>query len=172
MRLLPVLFVIVTLAASGAPAWAADPKPEIARDVAQPQAQNAVHTLRQIPEACARLEGMFTGQAGEPYVFTVVRTSPQCQPRARFVDAAKARPSASSGWILNDVIRVPNAACPSQQAVVQVWRKPGQAAPPRTDAQGRSRIYLEEQRQAAKSGNLAAVPQFAAHMAVDGKACR
>jgi hypothetical protein len=172
MRLLPVLFAVVTLAAPAARASAADPKPEIARDVAQPQAQNAVHTLRQIPEACARLEGMFTGQAGEPYVFTVVRTSPQCQPRARFVDAAKARPSASSGWILNDVIRVPNAACPSQQAVVQVWRKPGQAAPPRTDAQGRSRIYLEEQRQAAKSGNLAAVPQFAAQMAVDGKACR
>lgn len=171
MRLLPDLLVAVTLVACAAQASAADPKPEIAREVAQPQAQNAVHTLRQIPEACARLEGMFSGQAAEPYVFTVVRTSPQCQPRARFVDAAKARPSASAGWILNDVIRVPNAACPSQQAVVHVWRKPGGAAPPKTDAQGRSRIYLEEQRQAAKSGNLAAVPQYAAQMTVEGRAC-
>lgn len=172
MRLSPVLFAAVTFAAFVAQATAADPKPEIARDAAQPQARNAVHTLRQIPEACARLEGMFTGQAGEPYVFTVVRTSPQCQPRARFVDAAKVKPAVSSGWILNDVIRVPDASCPSQQAVVRVWRKPGQAAPPKTDAQGRSRIYLEEQRQAAKSGNLAAVSQFAAQMAVEGQACR
>jgi hypothetical protein len=49
----------------------------------------AAHTLRQIPEACARLEGVFTGDAAEPYRFSAVRTSEQCQPRARFVDYAK-----------------------------------------------------------------------------------
>ena len=38
----------------------------------------------------------------------------------RLVDAAKARPSVQAGWIFNDVIRVPNAACATQQAVVRV----------------------------------------------------
>ncbi|HEY0505850.1 MAG TPA: hypothetical protein VGD42_20395 [Lysobacter sp.] len=165
MRLLPVL-----LAAFTAQAAAAEPKPEIARGPVQPQAQNAVHTLRQIPEACARLEGMFTGQAADPYAFTVVRISPQCQPRARFVDAAKAKPSIDGGWRLNDLIRVPNAACPSQQAVVRVWRKPAENAP-RLDAQGKSRIYLQESQKAAQSGQLAAVPMFAAQMKVEGPSC-
>lgn len=170
MRLLPVLLAAVTFAAFPTQAPAADPKPEIARGVAQPQAQNAVHTLRQIPEACARLEGMFTGQPGEPYVFTVVRTSPQCQPRARFVDAAKARPSASGGWILNDVIRVPNASCTSQQAVVHVWRKPVDKTP-QLDAQGKARLYLQDSQQQAQAGKLAPVPAYAAQMKVEGAAC-
>lgn len=165
MRLLPVLLAVFT-----AQAIAAEPKPEITRGPVQPQAQNAVHTLRQIPEACARLEGMFTGQAGDPYAFTVVRISPQCQPRARFVDAAKARPSVATGWRLNDLIRVPNAACPSQQAVVHVWRKPVDNAP-QLDAQGKSRIYLQESQQQAQAGKLAAVPMFAAVMEVEGKPC-
>src|SRR3546814_14098461 len=52
-----------------------------------------VHTLRAIPEACARLQGEFTGDAAQPYRFAAVRTSATCQPRARLVDAAKARPS-------------------------------------------------------------------------------
>ena len=76
-----------------APAFAADPAPEITRPAGTPQANGVVHTLRQIPEACARIEGVFTGQAADPYKFSVVRTSPNCQPRARFVDAAKAKPS-------------------------------------------------------------------------------
>jgi len=149
-----------------------DPKPEIKRDAAKPQPQNSVHTLRQIPEACARLEGMFTGQAEDPYTFAVVRISPTCQARARFVDAAKAKPSQATGWKFNDLIRVPNANCPSQQVVVRVWRKPAAVAPPALDAQGKSRIYLEEQKQAAAAGKLAAVPMYAATMAVEGQACR
>jgi len=74
--------LLVACLAIAAPAWAADPKPEIARPAAAPQAVGAVHTLRQIPEACARLEGAFTGDAAQPYRYAPVRTSPQCQPRA------------------------------------------------------------------------------------------
>ncbi|MBU8977730.1 MULTISPECIES: hypothetical protein [unclassified Lysobacter] len=167
MRMSPLLLLMFT-----APALAAGPgaaKPEISRGPVAPQAQNAVHTLRQIPEACARLEGMFTGQAAEPYTFAVVRISPQCQPRARFVDAAKARPE-QNGWVLNDVIRVPNAACPSQQAVVHVWRKPVDKTP-KLDGQGQARIYLKEQSDKAKAGQLDAVPMYAAQMDVEGTSC-
>ena len=166
MRLaLPML-----LAMAATPALAAGPAPEITRDAIQPQAVGAVHTLRQIPEACARIEGVFTGDAAEPYRFAVVRTSPNCQPRARFVDAAQAAPSEEAGWIFNDLIRVPSAGCPTQQAVVRVWRKPV-AQDMALDGQGQSRVYLDEARQAAAGGKLAAIPMFAAAMGVEGKAC-
>jgi hypothetical protein len=150
---------------------ASDPVPEIKRDAATPQAVGALHTLRGIPEACARLEGQFTGDPAQPYRFDVVRTSPNCQARARFVDAAKAKPSTASGWILNDVIRVPSAACPRQQAVVRVWRHPADATPPKLDAQGRSRIYLQESVDKAKANALPPIPMYTASMAVEGKAC-
>lgn len=160
------------LAAGLTPAHAADPAPEITRQAGAAQATNAPHTLRQIPEACARLEGVFTGNGAEPYKFATVRTSAACQPRARFVDFDKAKPSAASGWIFNDLIRVPSASCPGQQAVVRVWRKPaGSATPPKLDAQGRSRLYLTEMQDKAKAGKLDAVPMFAAQMKVEGKAC-
>lgn len=145
--------------------------PEIHRDAAKPQAVGAVHTLRTIPEACARLEGLFTGQAAAPYKFAVVRTSPNCQARARFVDAAKAKPSPASGWKLNDLIRVPNAGCASQQAVVRIWRKAADVGPPQLDAQGRSRIYLKDATARAKAQGTPNVPVYAAAMAVEGKAC-
>ncbi|HVR81459.1 MAG TPA: hypothetical protein VHF02_05210 [Luteimonas sp.] len=166
MRLLAFL-----LAATALPAIAADPTPEIKRDPATPQAVNVAHTLRQIPEACARLEGMFTGDAAQPYKFAVVRTSPNCQARARFVDAAKAKPSAASGWKFNDLIRVPNAACATQLAVVRVWRLPAEVAPPELDAQGRSRIYLKESVERAKARKLPPIPMYAATMAVEGLPC-
>jgi hypothetical protein len=182
MRPLPILHIAAAIAVASLAATVAtsalaaspksEPKPEITREPARPQALNAVHTLRQIPEACARLEGMFTGQAADPYAFAVVRTSETCQPRARFVDAAKAKPSEKGGWKLNDLIRVPSAACGTQFAVVRVWRKPAAVAPPQLDAQGRSRIYLEEARQQAQSGQVAAVTMFAAQMAVEGTPCR
>ena len=151
------------------PLMAAQSVPEIRRDAIKPQAVGAVHTLRTIPEACARMEGVFTGKAAEPYKFAVVRTGANCQARARFVDAAKAKPSDKSGWKLNDLIRVPNAACPSQHAVVRVWRKPADAAPPQLDAQGRSRIYLKDATAKAKAQGASNLPQFAAAMAVEGK---
>ena len=156
-----------------APARAADPAPEIQRAAASPQPVGVVHTLRQIPEACARLEGAFTGDAAQPYRFAPVRTSPQCQPRARFVDFDKARPSVPAGWKLNDIIRVPDGACPSRQAVVRVWRKPGSATPPAADGQGQSRIYLQEaKQQAAAAAQAPSLSLFAATLDVEGKACR
>lgn len=171
MRATP-LIAILALACAAAPGHllAAD-TPEIERAPGAPQAANALHTLRQIPEACARLEGMFTGSAAEPYKFAVVRTSPNCQPRARFVDFDKAKPSAASGWKYNDLIQVPSAACPSQKAMVRVWRKPADVAPPKLDAQGRSRLYLKEMQAAAKQGGYQALPMYAAEMKLEGKAC-
>lgn len=153
------------------PLLAAEPTPEIRRDAIKPQPVGAVHTLRTIPEACARIEGLFTGKVAEPYKFTVVRTSASCQARARFVDAAKARPSEKAGWKFNDLIRVPNATCATQQAVVRIWRKSANAVPPKLDAQGRSRIYLKESVDSARKGDIAAIPVYAAAMAVEGKAC-
>lgn len=152
-------------------ARAADPAPEIKRPPITAQAVGAVHSLRQIPEACARMEGAFTGDPAQPYRYAVVRTSPQCQPRARFVDFAKAQPSEAGGWTFNDVIRVPNAACPTQQAVVRVWRKPLATAKPTLDAQGQARVYLGDAKQSVAAGNVPQVPLYAARMTVEGKAC-
>ena len=151
---------------------AADPAPEIRRDAGVPQAVGVVHALRTIPEACARLQGRFTGNASQPYEFSVARTSERCAPRARIVDAVNAKASAGNGWVLNDVIRVPSAACASRQAVVRVWRKDAKVAPPKLDAQGRSRIYLKDSMDAARAGDLKPVPVFAAAMVVEGLACK
>lgn len=166
MRILSLLLMTAAL-----PALAAGAQPEIARATGTPQAVGAVHTIRAIPEACARLEGMFTSDGAQPYRFTAVKSSPNCQPRARFVDFAKAQPSEAKGWIFNDEIRVPNAACPSQLAVVRVWRRPGAVDPPKLDAQGRSRIYLHEANERAKKEGAPQVPMYAAEMKLQGKAC-
>jgi hypothetical protein len=171
MRPLAILLLATTMAAS-MPASAADPKPEIARDPAPPQKTGVLHGLRTIPEACARLQGEFTGNTAEPYRFAVVRTSAACQPRARIMDAAKTNASAATGWILNDRIRVPSAACATRQAVVTVWRRPAAAKPPALDAQGRARIYLEESMRKARAGELAEIPAYAVSMSLEGAACR
>jgi hypothetical protein len=165
----PFVFLLLAIAL---PAFAADPTPEIKREPAAPQAVGVVHTLRGIPEACARLEGMFTGESSQPYKLAAVRTSPACQARARFVDADKARPSVQDGWIFNDLIRVPNAGCATQQAVVRVWRRPANAVPPKLDGQGRSRIYLQESVAKAKAGTLPPIPMYAATMTLEGLPCR
>lgn len=170
MRAIPL--VATLLLAVCLPLSAADPVPEIKRDPGTPQAVGAVHTLRQIPEACARIEGQFTGRAADPYKFAVVRTSPGCQARARFVDAAQARPTEAAGWKFNDLIRVPSAACATQMATVRIWRKPANATPPKLDPQGRSRIYLKDATDKAKQGDLGAVPMYAASMKVEGTPCR
>ena len=169
MRSAPRTLLLLALAPCLALA-AQDPKPEITRPASMPQAVGQAHTLRTIPEACARIEGQFTGQAADPYKFTLARTSANCQPRARVVSAAKVNPSTKDGWIFNDLIRVPSAACPAQEAVVRVWRKPASAAPPDLDAQGRSRIYLKDATDSAKA-RTPAVPMFAVGMAVEGKPC-
>ena len=157
---------------AAASASAADPKPEIQRALGTAQAVGVAHTLRSIPEACARLEGQFTGSKAKPYKFTAVPTSARCQQRARLVDAVGSKASVATGWVLNDVIRVPSAACPSQQAVVRIWRQAGKVAPPKLDAQGRSRIYLKDGLEAARDGELAAIPVYAAAMTMEGLACK
>ena len=168
MRGTPYLLIALVAAcgaAAGKPAV-----PEIQRPAGAAQAVGVVHSIRTIPEACARLEGVFTGQT-TPYQFKAVRTSASCQPRARWVDAAKIKPSPAAGWVLNDVIHIPSAACPSQQAVVRVWRKPTAIIPPKLDGQGRSRLYLDEATQAAKAKTMPAVAMYAAEMSVEGKGC-
>ena len=171
-RRLPLLgAALAALAAAGAAA-ATDPKPEVQRPPAEPQPVGAAHTLRTIPEACLRLEGRFTGDPGKPYRFESARTSPDCQARARVVDADKARPDAADGWILNDRIRVPQAGCPGLQATVTVWRHPGGAKPPALDAQGRSRIYLKDSLRKACAGRLSALPAYAIATGVEGTPCR
>ena len=164
--------ILAALLTATTAAHAADPAPEIRRAVASPQATGVVHTLRTIPEACARLEGQFTRDAAVPYKFAAVRTSERCAPRAKLVDGANAKASVANGWLLNDVIRVPEAACPSRQAVVRVWRKDIKVAPPKLDAQGRSRIYLKDSMDAARAGDLKPIPVFAAVMTLEGLGCK
>ncbi len=173
MRRIPPFLpaVLAGLLAAGA-ACAAGKDPEVKRAPAAPQAVGVLHALRTIPEACVRLQGRFTGEAAAPYRFEAVRTSAACRARATLEDAAKARPSTASGWILNDRIRVPEAGCPGLQAVATVWRRPAGAAPPVLDAQGRSRIYLEESLRKAEAGKLAALPAYAIATGVEGKPCR
>lgn len=168
MRLATLLLAAVI----AAPAWAADPVPEIKRDPAPPQAVGVLHSLKTIPEACARIQGQFTGDPAQPYKFAIVRTSANCQPRARLVDADQVKPGSEKGWIFNDLIRVPSAACATRQAVVRVWRHPADVAPPELDGQGRSRIYLKESLAKAKAGQLAPVPMYAASMSVEGLPCK
>ena len=163
---------LLLLALAAAPVLATDPVPEVQRPPGAPQPVGAAHTLRTITEACARIEGRFTGEASEPYRYDVVRTSPMCQPRARLVDADKVHPDTATGWIFNDLIRVPSAACPGQQAVLRIWRHPADATPPKLDAQGKSRIYLENSMEQAKAGKLAALPLFTATLKIEGDTCK
>jgi hypothetical protein len=153
-------------------AQAADPMPEVQRDPYPPKRNGEVHTIRIIPEACVYLHGMFTGEKALPYRYGAKRNSARCQPRAQIVDPAKAAPSVASGWILNDIVRIPSAACATQSAVIRVWRKPANNAPPPPDAQGRSRIYLDESKQRAAQGRLAAVTKFAAVLTIEGATCK
>lgn len=152
-------------------ALATAPVPELQRPVGTAQAIGAVHTLRQIPEACVRMEGLYTGQTAQPYRFSLLRSSPTCQPRARYVEFSAAHPSEASGWKLNEIIRVPSAACPTQQVVVSVWRRPLQVQAT-LDGQGQSRIYLNDAKQQATAGKIAPVPLYTAQMVLEGQGCK
>ena len=164
---------LLALSLSLLPAFvlAAPPAPELTRPAGKPQVVGVVHTVRGIPEACARFEGQFTGDDAAPYRLTPVKTHPQCQPRARLVAFDQAKPSLKSGWKLNERIVVTREGCPAQQAVLQVWRKPGAAAPPTLDAQGRSRIYLEEAKAQAQAKPGAGMSLFAVDLQVAKGAC-
>ncbi|MGB3392389.1 MAG: hypothetical protein WA956_01345 [Stenotrophomonas sp.] len=152
------------------PLAAAAHEPEIQRPPATAQAVGALHTVRQVPEACIRIEGRFSGRGDAPYDMRLVRTGRQCQPRATWLDFAEVTPG-EGGWKLNDRIRVPAADCPGQQAVVEVWRRQAEQ-PLARDGQGQVRVYLGEARQQADAGRLAALPAFAVKMAVQGTPCR
>lgn len=151
-------------------AHAGGQQPEIKRPVGKAQAVGALHTLRVIPEACMRIQGKFTGDAAKPYDFAAVPTGTRCQPRAKLVDAASVKPQGKSGWVYSDEVRVPSAACPSQQAVVRLWRSTARAAPPKLDAQGRSRLYVKDSM--AGKADAASLPTYAIEMGVAGKACK
>ena len=151
----------------------AQEKPELHRDRGTPQAVGVRHTLRNIPEACARIEGVFTGKPASPYLSEVVNTNPACHPRVRLRDASDAKPTKAGGWIFNDMIQVPSAECPSQVAVVRIWRKPSATAvPPKLDAQGRARVYIGGAEDTLKSHGIDQLPQYAIATNVEGKACK
>ncbi len=150
----------------------ADAAPEIQRPTLEPQRDGAPFILRVIPEACARLEGTFTGDPARPFSMRAQPTRSGCQPRAQLVDAASARPSAKTGWILNDRIRVPSARCPTQMAVVEIWRDGKSNTVPSRDAQGRVRIYLHDALSAGSRGQTPALPRFATRLTMQGAACR
>lgn len=164
-------FPLMLLAALPATVFAATAKPEIERPAAGAQADGAVHTVRQIPEACTRIEGRFTGDAAAPYDMQLLRTSPQCQPRAAFLDSAKVNPGEATGWKLNELVRIPSATCSTQRALIEVWRKPaGQQVT--LDGQGQNRVYLEDAKAQAAAGRLAALPAYSARLKIEGAACR
>ncbi|AKC86235.1 hypothetical protein [Pseudoxanthomonas suwonensis] len=165
-----LLAVLVAVAAVAAPLLAQPDTPERER-TGTPQAVGAVHTVRTIPEACTRLEGVFTGDRAQPYRLDAVRTAPACQPRARYVDFAEAAPSESQGWVLKDAIRIPDASCPSRQAVVRVWHQPVEQTLER-DGQGQVRIYLQDAQKQAAAGDMRPLPQFGAQLEVEGTPCR
>ena len=156
--------------ADAAKSQAPEAQPEIQREIGQAQAVGQVHTLRNIPEACVHFEGQFTGNKAAPYRF---ESSPRerCEPRAKFVasSALKKPPSVATGWILNDVIRVPNAACPTQQAALSIWRRQVDPTKITLDAQGRMRIYMKDGNVTSPTGEKAkAVGLYTATLAVSG----
>ena len=143
---------------------------EIQRPPATAQAVGTLHTVRQVPEACTRIEGRFTGHGDAPYDMQLLRTGAQCQPRAAWLDFAQVTPD-ENGWKLNDRIRIPAADCPGQQAVVEVWRRPV-VQPLTRDGQGKVRVYLGDAKQQAEAGQLAELPAYAVRMEVQGQPCR
>ena len=173
MRLLRFA-ILIPLAALSASVHAAGPQPEIQRASFPAQAPGKVHTIRIIPEVCAYLQGSFAidsaAHSSTPYRYGAARTGKRCQPRARLADPAITNPSIEAGWILNDLIRIPNAACPAQQAVIRVWRKPANNAP-QLDGEGRPRIYLEDAKRQAAAGKIAPLPQYAAVLVMEGRGC-
>ena len=149
---------------------AAVAQPEIQREISQPQAVGQLHTLRNIPEACVRLQGQFTGDAAAPYRLEIVPRD-RCAPRAKYVEAnaLEKPPSTGGGWILNDLIRVPNAACPNQQAALSVWRHPVDPTKIALDGQGRMRMYMQDGNITTPSGEKArAITMYTATLKVSG----
>jgi len=173
-RLLP-RFVVCCLPVLASTAWpvvfaASLSTPEVRRDGPLPaQAVGAVHTLRIIPETCRYLRGRFTGDARAPYAVDVVARGGRCQARARL--RAVDTPPAGGGWQLNDVLRVPHAACPGFEAAVTIWRRSGGNLPPARDAQGRARLYLQDEKRRAERSALEQLGEYVYLVATDGAGC-
>jgi hypothetical protein len=167
---LPRFATLFSLCMLSAAVAAADPQPEVRREAFPAQSPGQVHTIRVIPETCAYLHGSFVADAAVPYRYGAARSGKRCQARARLVDPAKANPSEATGWILNDLIRIPNAACPPQQAVIRIWRKPVDSTM-KLDGHGKPRIYLEDAKRQAEAGRIAPLPQYAAVLTMEGRAC-
>ncbi len=94
-----------------------------------------------------------------------------CRRLVSDTDIDTVKPQGKAGWIYADLVRVPSAACPSQQAVVRLWRHDAKAAPPQLDAQGRSRLYLKESVDAVRQNGAGDIPAYAVEMGVAGKPC-
>jgi hypothetical protein len=166
-HVLPVALGLPLLLALSGAAMATAPA---ARPAASPQADGVAHTLRQIPEACIRLQGMFTGRADQPYALQAVPTQERCPRRAVFAGISDA-PQADEGWQLDEQIMVPSAACPALRMTLSLWRHPGQVRTAERDGQGQVRVYVEQARQAATGGGQATLPQWRASWQVQGR-CR
>lgn len=164
------LLLLAVLPCAGTARPAEEGVPEIRRPPGSPQPVGQWHTLRVVPEACSRIHGRFTGNAARPYEVEVVRTHARCQARARLQDVSQIRPDAAAGWLLNDIVRVPSAACGRQEAALFVWRHPGNATPPKLDAQGRSRVHLNAQTRTriAPPANL---PRYVIDLHLRGQPC-
>ncbi|QIK80483.1 hypothetical protein G7069_02045 [Lysobacter sp. HDW10] len=165
----PIVFVAALL--MSATTFAADTQPEIVRPMAKPQAVGVKHTVRVFPEACARISGVYTGRPADPYTFAITKTDPRCAPRAALVDANKVKAAQSANWVFHDQVLIPSAACPTQIATVKVWRDSAKLAPPKLDAQGRSRVYAADAKAAEVPGAVK-LPRFAVAMSLEGKACK
>lgn len=166
----PLSLLLLMLAAIPAAAMCAQPAPELRREGPLPaQATGVAHTLRIIPETCHFLRGRFTAAAAAPYVVEAVARGGACQARARLrrSDAAPA----GAGWVLNDVLQVPHASCPGLKATVTIWRRSGANVPPASDAQGRARLYLQDEKQRARSGALAQLGEYVYVVTGEGAAC-
>lgn len=143
--------------------------PEVRRDGPLPaQPADLAHTLRIIPETCHYLRGRFTGDARAPYVVDAVARGGRCQARAR-LRAVAAPPG--EGWLLNDALRVPHAACPGFEAMVTIWRRSGDNLPPARDAQGRARLYLQDEKQRAERSALERLGEYVYLVTTDGVRC-
>ncbi len=90
--------------------------------------------------------------------------------RARYVDAAQAKPSLAGGWILNTETQVPQAGCPGRQAVVKVWRKPVAQELAR-DGKRQVRIYLQDAHKQAAAGQMRPLPEYSAVLDVSAGRC-
>lgn len=168
--LLACILPLLALAALPVASAATPAAPEVRRDGPLPaQATGAVHTLRIIPETCHYLRGRFTGDAQMPYRVEAVARGGACQARSRLRQAETAPTDA--GWVLNDVLQVPHAACPGFTATVRIWRRSGGNAPPARDAQGRARLYLQDEKQRAERGALAKLGEYVYVLASEGSAC-